>query len=382
MGDKRTPIETRTGAQIRMAVPDDALAIALLLARSFAEYESSYTPEAFSATISTPDRIRDRINEGPVWVALRNDAVVGTLSAVGRGGALYLRGMAVDPTTRGDGIGRRLLERAEEYAIRSGFERLFLSATPFLKSAIGLYESYGFSRGDEKPDDLFGTPLLTMLKRLPAVVERTQTDSQSSYDRVAQEYAGRFRDEMDKKPFDRKMLDWLAEKAGGSGLVCDLGCGPGQIAGYLHGRGTQACGIDLSAGMVRQARRLNPEIPFQQGDMRDLSEVEDNAYGGIAAFYSIIHIPRPSVVEVLREMKRVLRSRGALLLTFHIGQKTRRLDEWLGKEVSLDFHFFETEEMKGYLGAAGFELEEVIERDPYPDIEVQTRRAYVFARKP
>jgi hypothetical protein len=54
----------------------------------------------------------------------------------------------------------------------------------------------------------------------------------------------------------------------------------------------------------------------------------------------------------------------------------------LGEEVSLDFHFFETEEMKGYLGVAGFELEEVIERDPYPDIEAQTRRAYVFARKP
>jgi hypothetical protein len=35
---------------------------------------------------------------------------------------------------------------------------------------------------------------------------------QSSYDRVAANYAEQFRDEMDKKPFDRKMLDWLAEK--------------------------------------------------------------------------------------------------------------------------------------------------------------------------
>ena len=127
-----------------MAASNEAFAIASIMARSFAEYESSYTPEAFAATISTPDRIRDRINEGPVWVALRNDAVVGTLSAVARGKALYLRGMAVDPTARGDGIGRRLLDRAEEYAIRNGFERLFLSTTPFLKSAIRLYESYGF----------------------------------------------------------------------------------------------------------------------------------------------------------------------------------------------------------------------------------------------
>jgi GNAT superfamily N-acetyltransferase/SAM-dependent methyltransferase len=382
MGGKRATIETQPWAQIRMAVPDEAFAIASLLAQSFAEYESSYTAEAFAATISTPDRIRDRINEGPVWVALRNDAVVGTLSAVARGEALYLRGMAVDPAARGDGIGRQLLERAEEYAIRNGFERLFLSTTPFLKSAIELYERYGFNRGAEKPDGLFGTPLFTMVKGLPAAVEQRQPGLQSSYDRVAEEYAGRFRDEMDKKPFDRKMLDWLAEKAGGSGLVCDLGCGPGQIAGYLHGRGTPACGIDLSAEMVRQARRLNPEIPFQQGDMRALTEVEDNTYGGIAAFYSIIHIPRPTAVEVLRKMKRVLRSGGALLLTFHIGQKTLHLDEWWGKEVFLDFHFFETEEMKGYLSAAGFELEEVIERDPYPDIEVQTRRAYIFARKP
>ena len=38
--------------------------------------------------------------------------------------------------------------------------------------------------------------------------------------------------------------------------------------------------------------------------------------------------------------------------------------------------------MKGHLTQAGFELEEVIERDPYPEVEVQTRRAYVFARKP
>jgi hypothetical protein len=38
--------------------------------------------------------------------------------------------------------------------------------------------------------------------------------------------------------------------------------------------------------------------------------------------------------------------------------------------------------MKSSLKMAGFELEKVVERDPYPEIEVQTRRAYMFARKP
>jgi SAM-dependent methyltransferase len=205
---------------------------------------------------------------------------------------------------------------------------------------------------------------------------------QADYDPVAEDYAREFRDEMSKKPFDRKMLDWLAEKVNGLGTICDLGCGAGHIADYLHGRGASVCGIDLSTEMIKQARLLNPDIDFRQGNMLDLTGVAEGSFGGIAAFYSIIHIPRPSLVDALREMKRVLCPGGRLLLTFHIGQKDVHLDEWWDKPVSLDFYFFETEAMKGYLTLAGFELEEVIERDPYPDVEVQTRRAYIFARKP
>ena len=208
------------------------------------------------------------------------------------------------------------------------------------------------------------------------------TDTLSSYDTVAEDYANQFRDEMDNKPFDRKMLDWLAEKADGLGVICDMGCGPGQIARYLHRQGVEVCGVDLSPAMVQHAQSLNPEIPFQQGDMLALDHVVYNSYGGIAAFYSIIHISREKVLLALQEFKRVLRPKGVLLLTFHIGQEVKHLDEWWGKTVNVDFYLFETEEMKKYLVAAGFELAEVIERDPYPEaVEHQSRRAYIFARK-
>lgn len=212
-------------------------------------------------------------------------------------------------------------------------------------------------------------------------MKQTQTDLHSNYDPVAENYAGHYGDELARKPFDRAMLDVLAEKVGGLGVVCDLGCGPGQVARYLHGRGVEACGVDLSPEMVKQAQRLNPDIPFRQGNMLSLTEVSDNTYGGVAAFYSIIHIPRALVVEALRELGRTLRRQGTLLLAFHIGRDVERLDEWWGKKVSLEFTLFETEEMKNYLKAAGFELEETIEREPYPELEVPTRRAYIFARK-
>jgi ubiquinone/menaquinone biosynthesis C-methylase UbiE len=135
--------------------------------------------------------------------------------------------------------------------------------------------------------------------------------------------------------------------------------------------------------MVRQAQGLNPDISFQQGDMFALTDIADNSYGGIAAFYAIVNLPRTSVVRALRELRRVLRPKGVILLTFHIGQEIKHLDELLGVQVSLDFFFFETEEVKGYLRTAGFELEEAIERDPYSEeVEYQSRRAYIFARKP
>lgn len=158
--------EQQPGAQIRRAVPDDATAIASTLYSSFIEYESSYTPEAFAATTSTPAQVRERMNEGPTWVALRNEMIVGTVSAVPKGEALYVRSMAVDPGARAKGIGRELLEHVEAFAAQNGFQRLFLSTTPFLSRAIRLYEQSGFCRSDEGPGDLFGTPLLTMVKTL------------------------------------------------------------------------------------------------------------------------------------------------------------------------------------------------------------------------
>jgi hypothetical protein len=78
----------------------------------------------------------------------------------------------------------------------------------------------------------------------------------------------------------------------------------------------------------------------------------------------------------------VLRPGGELLLAFHLGQEIVHRDDWWGKQVSLDFIFFETDEMKDFLEAANFELREVIERHPYPaEVEYQSRRAYIFATK-
>lgn len=204
---------------------------------------------------------------------------------------------------------------------------------------------------------------------------------QSSYDCVAEEYAAQFVDELAHKPLDRALLTCFAEQARGLGPVADVGCGPGQIARYLHRLGLPVLGIDLSPQMVALARRLHPEMTFEQGTMLALAAA-DAAWGGIVAFYSIIHLPPDAVPAALREFHRVLRPGGLLLLAFHAGRERVHLDEWWGHPVALDFHYFEPAAVEGQLQAAGYVVEARIERQPYEAVEHPSRRAYLLARKP
>ena len=202
-----------------------------------------------------------------------------------------------------------------------------------------------------------------------------------SYDQLADEYARRIYGELSGKPFDREMLNRFAAEVSGRGEVCDMGCGPGQVARYLRDAGVAVFGLDLSPKMLEQARQLNPDISFREGNMLAL-DLPDESLAGIAAFYAIVNIPKEHLPLVFREMKRVLQPGGLLLLTFHTGDEVSHEDELWGRKISMDFFLLRAEEIRGYLEAAGLTVEEILEREPYaPEVEYQSRRAYIFARK-
>jgi SAM-dependent methyltransferase len=206
-------------------------------------------------------------------------------------------------------------------------------------------------------------------------------DLERSYDLVTQEYVRRFSDELDYKPFDCDLLDHFASLVRMQGPVCDLGCGPGHVARYLHDKNVDAFGLDLSPAMVMAARHLNPMLNYLQGDMSAL-DAEDESWAGIVAFYSLIHIPRDRMLTVLTELKRVLQPKGYLLISFHIGDEDLHLDELWDQPVNMDFFFFSLDEMRGYLEQAGFEIEGAHLRPPYAEVEYPSQRGYILSRKP
>ena len=201
------------------------------------------------------------------------------------------------------------------------------------------------------------------------------------YDSIAREYAEAFIGEHERKPKDREILRRFAEEIGDRGPVWDLGCGPGQTAKYLRDLGVSISGLDLSAELLAQARVIHPGIHFRKGNILEL-EFEDDSIAGVVAFYAVVHFTEEQVRIAFGEVFRVLQPRGIFLLTYHIGDKTIRVEEFLGKRIDIDFMFFPTDFMFHCLTDIGFEKIEVIEREPYPGVEYQSRRAYVFAVKP
>lgn len=209
-------------------------------------------------------------------------------------------------------------------------------------------------------------------------VEQVRED----YDRIAAEYARRLFKELDGKPKDRELLRRFASLVGDHADVCDMGCGPGHVARFLHDAGVRVSGLDLSPAMLAEARRLNPDIEFRKGNLLSLP-LPDGALAGITAFYAIVNIPEESLPLVFREMLRVLQPGGHLLLSFHIGGEVIRPEELWGTKVAMEFYHFERALVESLLEEAGFRIEDAIERGPYaPEVEYQSRRAYIFARKP
>jgi len=172
--------QSASEVQVRRATTDDAAWVASVLRQAFAEYEPLYTEQGYAATTPGAREIAARMGQGPLWVAVYREQIVGTGSIAPKPEGIYIRGMAVIPSARGLGIGRRLLDQIQRFAIAQGCTRLFLSTTPFLNTAIRLYEAFGFRRTNDGPHDLFGTPLFTMEKTVALVTEEEHRNSHLS----------------------------------------------------------------------------------------------------------------------------------------------------------------------------------------------------------
>jgi SAM-dependent methyltransferase len=202
----------------------------------------------------------------------------------------------------------------------------------------------------------------------------------AAYDTVAADYTVLFKDALRSNVFDRAMLGAFAEivLADGGGRVADLGCGPGRITGPLHELGLDVSGIDVSPAMVAVAREALPHVSFEVGSMLALG-LADGGLAAVVAWYSVIHTAPERQPALFRELARVLRPQGHLLLAFQVGDERVHLDHVYGHDVSLDVYRLRPDDVAGLLDGAGFEVTARLVREPVgPERQPQ---AYLVARR-
>ena len=151
------------------------------------------------------------------------------------------------------------------------------------------------------------------------------------YDEIAEEYQAN-RHIFDNVEVLKEFSSYLPKNA----RILDAGCGAGvPSARLLVQAGFEVVGVDFSSNMLRLARKNVPEATLIKEDMTRPG-FRDNAFDGLIALYSIIHVPREIHAPLYQSFHRILKPEGIMLIC--IGS-----DEWEGEDEYFGTRMFWSE---------------------------------------
>ena len=134
--------------EIRPIKFEDNIAIANIIKNTLIEYNGNKPGTAFNdKSLNNMFETYDKKN-AIYFIALLNNTLVGgcgiNLLDGGESSICELQKMYMSPQARGKKIGKRLLEKCIDFAIKSGFKKCYLATLPHLPAAPNLYSLYGF----------------------------------------------------------------------------------------------------------------------------------------------------------------------------------------------------------------------------------------------
>jgi SAM-dependent methyltransferase len=222
------------------------------------------------------------------------------------------------------------------------------------------------------------------LTESPDAIAASTAEVRAAHDVLAEVYATRLADALDRMPIDRAVLGLFCELTRSAGVgdeVGDIGCGTGRLAPFLAAQGLTPRGVDLSPGMVEVARREQPGVPFEVADVRALP-FPDASLAGAVCWYSLMYLPPGERPAAFAELARVVRPGGYLATGFKAGDDQRRRGgRSAGVGVEFDVWWQSPEEVQRRLSDAGFDTVFRGWRPPVEDYEASDQGFVVAHRR-
>jgi ribosomal protein S18 acetylase RimI-like enzyme len=141
MGDEEIPI--------RLATPGDLEQIVRCVNAAYAQYLDRMDRPPAPLLVDYAALIA----RGVVYALVSPHGVCGLLVMEMRAESLFIENVAVDPTYQGQGLGRRLMAFAEQYAREHRLRELRLYTNERMVESLAFYRSLGFEEVERRLDD-------------------------------------------------------------------------------------------------------------------------------------------------------------------------------------------------------------------------------------
>jgi len=157
--------------------------------------------------------------------------------------------------------------------------------------------------------------------------------------------------------------------------ILDAGCGIGTQTEYFSKRSFDIIGIDAAKDMLEKAKEFLPNCEFMQMDIRDLKFKEE--FDAILCLFVLYHLEREDLSKALKEIKRVLKPGGIVLIAVGKGDgEVFGPDPW-APDKKMFYILYKKDELVNKVKEEGFKILDVSVRKgnaPWPEI-------FVYAKK-
>lgn len=131
------------------------------------------------------------------------------------------------------------------------------------------------------------------------------------------------------------------------------GCGTGRDLSIFQEKGYKCLGVDVSKGMLREAKRRVPDGNFKKLDIRNFDKLKQK-FEAIYCESALTHISKKETEKVLKVFYLLLKSRGIIYVGVKIGKTEVIKKELFGDERF--FSIYEKAEFEDVIKNAGFEV--------------------------
>ncbi|HLL60544.1 MAG TPA: class I SAM-dependent methyltransferase [Candidatus Nitrosocosmicus sp.] len=189
------------------------------------------------------------------------------------------------------------------------------------------------------------------------------------YDTHAKEYADKI-----TNVYNEDSINAFTHLLPSDPYVLDAGCGAGRHVKLLSQKGAKVIGIDISKGLLEEAKKRNPEIEFLYGDITQIP-FDDKTFDGVWSHASIVHLEKEEDVHAaLCEFHRILKDNGILHL--HVKEQQGTADTEVISDILSNherfFRFYTKEGLSNMLQKIGFDIYKITSSDdPHGRKEVQ-----------